>query len=113
MTIEKFVIDALQGILPDPVSGERPSPMPARFFTVEKTDSADKEHISKATLIAESWAESQAAAAEQNRLMKAAMESLAALPEISAVTCETDCNYPDLTTRRPRYRATFAVVHYL
>ena len=35
MTIESFVLDYLDGVLPIPVTGHVPRPMPQSFVTVE------------------------------------------------------------------------------
>lgn len=113
MTIESFIISALSEALEVPVSGNRPTPMPERFVTVEQTGSRERDHVRQATIVVESWAENREASAELNELAKAAMLALPALPEISSAACETDSNYPDLTTRKPRYRALFNVVYFL
>ena len=113
MTIEGFIIDAISSVLEAPVYGDRPSPMPARFHTVEKTGSRETDHVQQATIVVQSWAESRNEAAALNELAKEAMRALIALPAISSVECETDYNYPDLTTRKPRYQALFNVVFFL
>jgi len=113
MTIEEYVIAALSKTLTFPVSGDRPTPMPERFHTVEKTGSREEDHIHTATLAIQSWAESTAAAAMLNDEVKAAMAALIRCPEISRAECETDYNYPDLTTKKPRYQALFEVIYYL
>lgn len=113
MTIEGYVIAALSKTLDSPVSGDKPTPMPERFHTVKKTGSREGDHIYTATLAIQSWAESTAAAAILNDEVKAAMTALIRCPEISRVECETDYNYPDLTTKKPRYQALFEVTYNL
>lgn len=111
MTIEEFVILYLSGRLPVRVSGDVPSPMPDSFVTVEQTGSGRVNRISSATLAVQSWAPTRAAAAALNAQVEAAMEAMAAEPEISRCALDTSYNYTDTATRRPRYQAVFDVVH--
>lgn len=111
MTIEQFVIIYLSGRLSVPVSGDVPSPMPESFVTVEQTGSRRINKICSATLAVQSWAPSRAAAAELNAQVEAAMEDMAAQPEISRSALDTSYNHTDMATKKPRYQAVFDVVH--
>lgn len=116
MTIEQFIVEYLNdGNLPQGVtaSGSVPHPMPAQFVTVEKTGSSLSDRIHGATIAVQSWSTSRAAAAALNEAVKSAMEAAAALPEISRSALESDYNYTDLATNKPRYQAVFDVVHYI
>lgn len=118
MTIEQFVIDYLSAALSEPapavsVSGEVPLSRPEAFVTLEKTGSTEINKIRSATLVVQSWAGSQAAASTLNERVKAAMGAMLSQPEISSVSCDTDYNFPDETTRHHRYAAVFDVVYYL
>lgn len=112
MTIEEFIIDYLADELSVGVSGSVPHPMPEEFVTVEQTGSSLQDKIYASTLAIQSWSTSRAAAAALNELVKAAMDAAAALPEISRSALNTDYNYTDETTHKPRYQAVYDVVHF-
>lgn len=112
MTIEQFIIEYLTQSLSVNVSGSIPHPMPQEFVTVEKTGSMTADRIPTATIAVQSWSTTRAAAADLNEAVKAAMAAMAAENEISRCALESDYNYTDLTTNKPRYQAVFAVVHY-
>lgn len=113
MTSEQFFVSYLNEELPENVSANVPSPLPERFVTVEKTGSQTANRITTDTLAVQSWAASREEAMLLNEAVKALMLAAAQLPEISRVECETDYNYPDLSTKHPRYQALYAVTHYL
>ena len=111
MTIEEYIIDYLAERLSVGVSGSVPHPMPAEFITVEKTGSSLADRIHGATIAVQSWSTSRAAAAALNELTKAAMETAVEAPEISRCALNSDYNYPDMATNKPRYQAVFDVVY--
>ena len=113
MSIEAYIIGYLSEALSVPVSGSVPHPMPDEFVTVEKTSGSHTDRIKGATVVVESWSTSRAAADALNELVKEAMEGMAAEDEISRCALETDYNYPDLATNKPRYQAVFDVVHFV
>lgn len=113
MTIEEYVISALSEALSVPVSGSVPHPMPQRFVTVELIGSSMRDMIRTARLSVKSWGESRADTAALYETVTAAMLALPARPEISSVTLNSGYNNTDLTSDRPRYDATFDVVHYV
>lgn len=111
MRIESLIIAHLSKQLSVPVYGDMPDrgAVP-EFVTVEKTGSNLSDHIYSATLAVQSWSTSRAAADELNEKVKAAMAKALELNEISRCALETDYNYPDLSTKRPRYQAIYEVV---
>ena len=113
MTIEEYVIAQLGAVLTEPVSGDIPSPLPARFVTVEQTGGGHPEKLGQATLAVQSWAKSRAEAGTLCETVIAAMEALAGKAEISSVELTNKYNFPDTSRRRPRYQAVFDIVHYL
>lgn len=113
MTIEEYVIAYLDNTLSYPVSGDVPSPMPEEFVTVEKTGSGNLDHINTETIAIQSWSMSRANAMQLNELVKEAMAMMNAQPEISRCHLDTDYNFTDLDSKRPRYQAVFEIVHYL
>ena len=114
MTVEEFVISALSEALESiSVSGSVPHPMPPRFVTVELIGASRRDLINTARLSVESWGESRADSAALYETVTAAMLALPARPEISSVSLNSGYNNTDMSSDRPRYDATFDVVHYL
>ncbi len=113
MTIETFVINAMNEALPVFCYGSEPSPMPDSFVTVEQTGSRITDRLKSATLVVQSWAPSRAEAMALNETVEAAMAALVERPEISRCALNTSYNYPDEERKRPRYQAVFDIVHYL
>lgn len=111
MNIEAFIIDYLAEQMAVDVSGSVPHPMPAEFVTVEKTGSSLVNRINAATLAVQSWSTSRAAAAALNELVKEAMATAVARPEISRCALDSDYNYTDEATNKNRYQAVFDVVY--
>ena len=110
--IEKTVLQYLQPLLPCPVYTEVPAAPPEMFVLIEKTGSSRADRISRATIAAQSWAGRMEAAAELNEQVKAAMEDLADLDEVSACRLNSDYNFTDTTTKHYRYQAVFDLVFY-
>lgn len=110
--IEPYIIDYLGAILTPPVSGSVPHPMPDEFVTVEKTGGSYRDRIHGATIAVQSWSTSRGAAAALNELVKAAMDAIVSEPEVNWCQLNSDYNYPDLETNRPRYQAVFDVIYF-
>ena len=111
MTIETFVINALNEALPVFCYGSEPSPMPDSFVTVEQTGSRITDRLKSATIVVDSWAPSRAEAMALNQTVEAAMADLAERPEISRCALNTSYNNPSLENGKARYSATFDVVY--
>lgn len=115
MTVESLAINYLNNNLPNGVraSGSIPHPMPDAFVTVEQTGGSKMDHIKGATLAIQSWAATRAEAAALNETVKAIMDRMAELPQVSRCALETDYNYTDLDTNHPRYQAVYDIIFYL
>lgn len=112
MNIEKLIINYLSAQLAVPVYGDVPNlGTEAEFVTVEKVGSSDRNHVCKSRLAVQSWSTSRAKASDLNETAKSAMRSAVLLTEVSRCALDTDYNYPDLATKRPRYQALFEIVH--
>lgn len=115
MSIEEFIIDYLNsGPLPVDVkaSGSVPHDMPDEFVTVEKTGAGEINYIRNAQIHIDSWSTSRANAEALCQAVLTAMASISKEPEISRCSMNTSYNNPSLATNKPRYSATFEVVHY-
>ena len=113
MTIEEFYINYLNEKLTPPVSGDVPTPMPAKFVTVEQTGSSEANKIRTATLAVQSWAETRAEAGKLCEEVIGYMEASVSEISISRCALQTSYNYTDVATKKPRYQAVFEVVFYL
>lgn len=112
-TVETFFIAYLSDVLSVPVSGDVPENRPERFVTVEKLSSSEQDCIKNSRIAVQSWGESRTAAMLLNEEVKRAMAGAVLLPEISRCHCENDYNFPDLSSKTPRYQAIFEVVDFL
>lgn len=110
--IEKVVLDCLKATLPCPVWMETPKNPPPVFALIEKTGGGQGNRIHRATLAVQSCADSLLAAAELNEQVKAAMENLTELDEVSACRLNADYNFTDTQTKRYRYQAVYDLVFY-
>lgn len=110
--IEKIVRDHLRAALGCPVLLEVPPKPPQTFVLIEKTGSGQSNQIQRATIAVQSWAGSLLAAAGLNERVKAAMETLTDLDEVSACRLVSDYNFTDTQTKHYRYQAVFGLVFY-
>ena len=110
--IEKIVLHYLASKLDAPVGLEVPSNPTGRFVVLEKTGSGRADHISRATFAIQSYGSTLLEAAQLNEQVKAAMDDLDELPEISRCALNTDYNFTDTAQRRYRYQAVFDIIHY-
>lgn len=110
--IEKIVREFLKRQLDKEVYMEEQEHMLKEYVLIEKTGSSKENHIEKAVLAIQSYAESLQSAAELNERVKGAMEGIVELPSISKCELNTDYNYTDTKRKKYRYQAVFDIVHY-
>lgn len=117
--IEKTILDYLTAeMYPIPVLMEHPeyepNPTfnPVKYVFVEKTGSSRSNHICTAMITIQSYGATLYEAAALNEQVKAAMYNATELNRITRVDLNSDYNYTDETTKRPRYQAVFDVTHY-
>lgn len=110
--IEEIAINHLSTALTVPVYMEIPENPPNKFVLVEKTGSSRTNRVNRATLAVQSWAGSLLEAAELNERVKAAMNELADIDDVSACRLNRDYNFTDTTTKHYRYQAVFDLVFY-
>lgn len=110
--IEKTILDYMTSKLSVPVAMEIPSPIPESFVVITKTDSSRENLLDGATVIADSYAQTKFQAALLNEQVKAALDELTDLPEISASYLATDYPNPNTTIERYRYQAVYTITHY-
>ena len=110
--IEKVILDYLNDSgftavmeLPKDYSSER-------IVVIEKTGSSTVNRITESTFAIQSYGISLYDAASLNEEIKAAMDNAVTLPEISRVHLNSDYNFTNPNTKRPRYQAVFDITHY-
>ena len=111
--IEKTVIKYLsEKLKPVPVLMEYPEQMDSiPYVVMEKTGSGEYNCIKSATIALQSVDESLQKAAELNETVKAAMDELAELRGIGAVSLNSDYNFTDTTTKQYRYQAIYNITY--
>ena len=111
--IELSILNHLKTELnPTTVTSEIRQDMPDSFVYVEKTGSSQNDRLFHATFAVQSYAASLYDAMVLNEAVKTAMFDAVSLPEVTRVSLNSDYNYPDLSTKRPRYQAVFDIIHY-
>ena len=109
--IERIVLDYLKGALDVPVRMEEPEEVVKEYVLIEKTGSSVENHIQSATFAIQSYADSLLRAAEMNEEVKAAMDNMVILKEISKAELNSDYNFTDQTKKRYRYQAVYDVYY--
>lgn len=110
--IEKIVLDYLNQTLSVPVYMERPEEDIGEFVVIEKTSSGRADHIYSVVLAVQSFGSTLYRAAEINEDVKAAMDELITLPEVSRSRLNSDYNFTDTAKKRYRYQAVYDITHY-
>lgn len=110
--IELIIKAFLERILPCPVYMRFPDHPGNRFVVLKVEHNPRENHIDSATLVAESYGESQLEAAKLNELTKSAMDELTELPEIAGSHRGGDYPFFDTTHKRYRYQAVQNITHY-
>lgn len=110
--IEETILDYLSEKIQVMVRMEEELDMPDEYVLVEKTGGGKTNHIRRATIAVQSYADSLHRAMQINEEVKEAMEDIVALDEISRCTLNSDYDYTDTTRKKYRYQAVFDIVHY-
>lgn len=110
--IEETILDYLSEKIQVMVRMEEELDMPNEYVLVEKTGGGKTNHIRRATIAVQSYADSLYRAMQINEEVKEAMEDIVALDEISRCTLNSDYDYTDTTRKKYRYQAVFDIVHY-
>ena len=113
IVIENLVLRYLQGKLPVPVYVAKPEKPPtSRFVFLEKLGSGRSNHVKRATFAVQSYGESLLDAINLNEEVKAAMDSITELSEVTASRLNSDYPFHDDERRRYRYQAVYDLTHY-
>ena len=109
--IEQIVLTYLSQYLPAYMEVPEDNIDPP-FVVIEKTRGGCENHISRATVIVQSYGKSLLEAAETNERVKTLMKNIIELDEISKVSLNSDYNFTDTAAKRYRYQAVFDIIHY-
>lgn len=111
--IEIVVIDHLNSRLSVPVSGSRePNDPPGEYVLVERTGSGEENHIRRATIAVQTYADSMLRAAILMEEVVDEMLDIITLDSISSVELDTYYNFTDTTSKKYRYQGVFDLVYY-
>lgn len=110
--VEKIVKDYLQSSLGIPVRLEEEDDLGNEYALIEKTGSGKENHVESATLAVQSFSTSLYGAATLNERVKAAMEKIIELDDISKCELNSDYNYTDTNRKKYRYQAVFDIVYF-
>ncbi len=111
--IEETVLNYLKRtMLNTTVTMEIRQGLPDSFVFLEKIGSSREDLLSASRFAIQSYGKSLLDAMTLNESVKTAMFGIVSEPEISAVRLNSDYNYTDLSTKKPRYQAVFEVTHY-
>lgn len=110
--IERIILGYLREQLDVDVYMEQPENKSDSYVLIEKTGSRRTNHINDATIALQSYGRTMELAAELNETVKAAVDSMTSLNEISSVRLNSDYNFTDTSRKRYRYQAVYDITHY-
>lgn len=117
--IEMIVLDYLRtemsipAYLEVPETVENPDFTFTPFLIVQKTGSDQTGHLMKSTVAVQSYAGTLYAAMALNYEVIEQMLQITELDEVTRVEVNSDYEFTDEETKRPRYQAVFDLTHYL
>lgn len=86
--------------------------MPESYVIFEKTSSGKRDYANSATFAFQSYAPTLYLAATLNEEVKASVESMVELKEISGIHLNSDYNFTDTETKEYRYQAVFDINYF-
>ena len=111
--IELVILNYLKTALsPTKVTNDIRQGMPDSFVFIDKTGSRQNDHLFGSTIAVQSYGKSLLDAMTLNEAVKQAMPGAVALKEVTKVELNSDYNYTDKATKKPRYQAVFDITHY-
>ena len=110
--IEEIILDYVSAALSVPVRMEIQADPPARYVVLKRSGRGRENGLEASNLIADSYAESLLEAARLNEQVKAVLDELDNLDEISSAQLATDYPLTDTTNKKYRYQAVYEIYHY-
>lgn len=90
----------------------RPEKAPKQYILIEKTGSEKRNHITTSMFAFQSYAPTLLDAAELNEAVKAVVEDMIELDDITNIALNSDYNFTNTADKQPRYQAVFNITHY-
>ena len=110
--IETIVIGYLDGRIENiPAYAERPKDPPEEYLLIEKTGGNDTDHIDRAAIVVQSYADTLYRAAVICRMVEKPMKDITELDEISKCKLNSSYNYTDTDSKKYRYQAVFDITY--
>lgn len=111
--IEVSILNYLKTALPTTqITMEIRQDMPSSFVFLEKTGSSQNDRLFSSVFAVQSYGPSLYEAMLLNEEVKEAMFAAETLSEVTKVQLNSDYNYTDTATKKPRYQAVFVITHY-
>ena len=107
--IEANVYNYLKANMPVDVYMMTPENKPDRYVIIEKTGSTLSDHIETATIAIQSYGKTLLDAMQINEAVKATMFNAIESNAFSKIELNSDYNFTDTATKRPRMQAVFVV----
>lgn len=109
--IERTVLDYISANLIHPCYTER-NGQKGEYYVIEKVGGGESNHIKRASIAVQSYADSMFRAAELNEAVKELMRGIVSLSEVSSCRLDSDYNFTDTATKKYRYQAVFDLIYY-
>ena len=109
--IEAVVIGYLDGLGNIPAYAERPEDPPEEYLIIERTGGGYTNHISRAVIAVQSYADSLLRAAQINEAVEAAMQDITDIENISRCSLNSSYNFTDTASKKYRYQAVFDIAY--
>lgn len=110
--IEPVILNYVSAALDVPVEMEIPAEPSARYVVLKRSGRGRENGLESSNLIADSYAESLLEAAALNERVKAVLDTLDTLDEISSTELATDYPLTDTSNKKYRYQAVYEISHY-
>lgn len=112
MIIEEVVLNHLSDKLSVPVRMEEEPALTGAYVLIEKTGGSCSDHVKRATVAIQSYADRMIEAARLNEQVKDAMDALIVSDQVCRCSLNSDYNFTDTSRKKYRYQAVFDIVHY-
>lgn len=109
VTLYNYLKTALS---PIHVTFEKQKNMPDSYVLLEKTGSSQNDLLMNSTFAIQSYASTMYESMVLNQKVKEMMEDAVNLSIITKVELNSDYNFTDTATKKPRYQAVFDITHY-
>ena len=109
--IEITVLQYLENELDMPVYAEKPENPESEYILIERTSGGYTNHISRATMAVQSYADSMLRAAQINSAVERTMRGIISDPTVSRCELNSSYNFTDVSSKKYRYQAVFDIVY--